>query len=372
MQSFQTFLTEASFQKKHFPPNVGTSKDITDVGDHVSFKPKGGTPPYIPMRGKDYKYPEGFPMFKASSLYSKDGEVLKKLSKGDRVHFTIPATLHWTKEFDIRGTKSICAAVSLKGYKKKMDGYVKISTVDKPAGEGQARVQAGHLSQNAVALYVKELVIKKGIEIENEFKTARAGSAKPDLVMTINKKRTQFEIKGTAGGGDPLITFFDKSVNRGGREIKVIQELADIYIDNLKVDGKKVSTEMKSMKLPSTFVGIIDYFKSRNSTVGFAGDEGVKSSGKLPSEFAITDSSILSKLRKVVIDHFKEGKDGGDDYFIIHNKKSNTFKSYYVGGGSAGNVLKLPELPNFKSFLLATYGGKSSGSTRVGLKIRLK
>jgi len=31
----------------------------------------------------------------------------------------------------------------------------------------------------------------------------------------------------------------------------------------------------------------------------------------------------------------------------------------------------MPELPVFKSFVLATYGGASGGSTRVGLKIKL-
>ena len=48
-----------------------------------------------------------------------------------------------------------------------------------------------------------------------------------------------------------------------------------------------------------------------------------------------------------------------------------SFEIYYVGGGKAGNVLKMPELPQFKSFAFATYGGRSSGSTRVGFKIKL-
>lgn len=358
MQSFQTFLTEVSFSPKNFPKNVGKNGDFTGAGERTTYAPESGS---------DYKFKEGFPIGKASSLYSKDGKVIKKLSKGDIIHFTIPATLHRSKDFGISKNTTL-APVSLKGHKKKIDGYVAISTVDKPSGNNQGRVGTGSKTQDMVAQHIKELALKKRIKIENEFKTAKPGSTKPDLVMTINNKITQFEIKGTSNRSTP-IAFFDKSVKRGGRKPPIIEELADVYRTTLKVDGKRVSAEMRKMKLPPTFVGVIDYFKSRNSSIGLAGDEGVIKSGKLPSEFAITDSSILSKLREVIIDHFAEG---GDDYFVVHNRSGDTYETYYVGGGKSGNVLKMPELPNFKSFLLATYGGASGGSTRVGLKIRLK
>jgi hypothetical protein len=71
-------------------------------------------------------------------------------------------------------------------------------------------------------------------------------------------------------------------------------------------------------------------------------------------------------MRKVIIDHFKEG---GDNYFVIHNRSNDNLQMYFTGFGE--NILKLPVLPEFKRFALQTYGGASSGSTRVGLKIQL-
>jgi len=358
MKTFRGYLTEvATFSPKNFPSDVGKNRDFTGAGERTTYAPEVLT---------DYKFKEGFPMEKPAPLYAEDGTVVKQLKKGDKIHFTIPATLHRSTEFGIT-RRTTLAPVSLKGFDQRPDGYVAISAVVKPGGGAQGRVGAGSKTQDMVALHVKDLAFKKGIEVETEFKTARPGSTIPDLVMTIDKKTTQFEIKGTSNRTAP-ITFFDKSVKRGGRKPEIIEEIADVYRTTLRVDGKKVDAEMRKMKLPPTFIGLIDYFNSRNSTIGLAGDTGVVKSGKLPAEFAITDRAILSKMRNVIIDHFGEG---GDDYFVVHNRSGDKFEIYFVGGGKAGNVLKMPELPAFKSFVLATYGGASGGSTRVGLKIKL-
>lgn len=357
MRTFKEYLTEATFSPKNFPSDIGKNKDFTGAGERTI---------YVPQSRSDYKFKEGFPMEKAAPLYSKDGTIVKQLKKGQKVHFTIPATLHRSSEFGIT-KKTTLAPVSLKGFDKKPDGYVAISAVTKPGGGSQGRVGAGSKTQDMVALYVKELAFEKGIDVATEFKTAKPGSTIPDLVMTIKDKTTQFEIKGTSNRTAP-ITFFDKSVKRGGKPPEIIEEIADVYRTNLKIDGKRIDAEMKKLKLPSTFIGLIDYFNYRDSTIGLAGDKGVVKSGKLPAEFAITDKAILSKMRDVIIDHFGEG---GDDYFVVHDRSGDKFEIYFVGGGRAGNVLKMPKLPAFKSFVLATYGGASGGSTRVGLKIRL-
>ena len=68
----------------------------------------------------------------------------------------------------------------------------------------------------------------------------------------------------------------------------------------------------------------------------------------------------------LILDHFEEG---GDDYFVIHSRSDDSFEIYFLDRGN--NVLEVPSLPKFKRFELATYGGASSGSTRVGLKIKL-
>lgn len=357
MKTFKKFVTEAKFSPKNFPSGVGNNDDFSGAGERTTYAPENST---------NYKFKEGFPLAKNSKLYSKDGKVVKTLKKGDNIHFTVPATLHRASEFNIRGRMTL-APVSLSGFDKKVDGYVVISSVEKPGGNSQGRVGSGSKTQDTVALKVKDIAVSKDIEVETEFRTARAGSTKPDLVMTIAGKEVQFEIKGTSNRKAP-ITFFDKSVKRAGKKPQILEDIADVYRTTLKVSEGTVSSLMRKGKFPSTFVGLIDFFKSRDPKIGLAGDSGVIKSGKLPSEFAITDKPILTKMRKEILDHFKEG---GDDYFVVHSRSGDTFEIYYVGGGKASNVLGMPELPEFKSFVLATYGGASSGSTRVGLKIKL-
>jgi len=357
MKSFKGYLTEvATFSAKNFPANVGNNREFSGAGERTT---------YVPTELNNYKFKEGFTTDKPTPMYNEKGDIVKQLKKSERVFFTLPATLHRSSEFGIT-RRSVLAPVSLKGYDQKPDGYVAISAVVKPAGNSQGRVGAGSKTQDMVAQHVKDIAYSKGIEVETEFKTARPGSTRPDLEMTIAKKRTQFEIKGTNNRSAP-ITFFDKSVKRTGRKPDIIEDIADVYIKDLKVKEGKVADLMRREKFESSFIGLIDFFKSRDPKIGLAGDEGVVKSGKLPNEFAITDTTILAHMRQVIIDHFKEG---GDDYFVVHNRSNDNFEIYYVGGGSSGNVLKMPELPKFTSFVLATYGGASSGSTRVGLKIK--
>lgn len=347
----------ASFSPKNFPSDVGNNKEFSGAGERTT---------YAPTVLNNYKFKEGFPTSKATKIYDEKGNIVKSVKEGERVYFTLPATLHRSTEFGI-SRRTTLAPVSLKGFDQKPDGYIAISSVVKPGGNSQGRVGAGSKTQDMVAQKVKDICFEKGIEVETEFKTARAGSTIPDLVMTISKTRVQFEIKGTNNRTAP-ITFFDKSVKRSGKKPDIIEDIADVYINNLRVKEGSVVSLMRSGKFEKTFVGLIDFFKSRNSTIGLAGDEGTPKSGKLPSEFAITDRKILKKMREEILDHFK---DGGDDYFVVHNRSSDDFEIYYVGGGKASNLLKTPELPEFKAFTLATYGGASGGATRVGLKIKI-
>lgn len=357
MKSFKNFF-EASFSPKNFPSGVGNNDDFSGAGERTT---------YAPVDLNNYKFKEGFPMSKNSSLYSADGKVVKSLKKGDTIYFTVPATLHRASEFNIKPARSTVAPVSLKGFDQPVDGYVAIGSVEKPAGNNQGRVGAGSKTQDAVAFKVKDIAFSKGIEVESEFKTARPGSTRPDLEMTIAGNNVQFEIKGTANRR-AAIAFYDKSIRRSGKKPKVLEDVADVYRQTLKVKEGDVSTLMSREKFPPTFIGLIDFFNSRDSKIGLAGDKGVVKSGRLPSEFAVTDRATLTKMRDEILDHFKEG---GDDYFVIHNRSDDSYEIYYVGGGTSSNVLDMPELPAFKSFALTTYGGASSGATRVGFKIKL-
>lgn len=347
----------ATFSPKNFPADIGNNRSFSGAGERTTYAPTSKT---------GYKHTGGFPLEKDTPLYSNSGTIVKQLSAGTCIHFTFPAFLYKSSDFGISRRMTL-AGVSLSSHTSKVDGYVSIGAVTKPAGAGQARVGAGSKTQDMVAEYMQEHAYKNAIPFADEYTTARPGSTIPDLVMTINEKRTQFEIKGSNNRTAP-ITFFDKSVNRRVAPPKLIEEFADVYMDKLKHKSKTVRTHMRSMKITQNFVGLIDFYKSVDSTIGLAGDEGVIRSGKLPSEFAVTDTSTLRLMRTAVLDHFKEG---GDDYFVIHDRSSDNFEVYYVGGGTAGNVLGMPDLPTFKSFVLATYGGASSGSTRVGLKIKL-
>ena len=350
------FINEASFSPKNFPSDVGNNKSFSGAGERTT---------YAPTNKSTYKYKSGFEIAKKTSLYSKTGKVITSLGTNDRVYFTIPATLHKSDEFGVRGRKTTLAPISLKGFDKSVDGYVSISAVIKPSGSSQGRVGAGSKTQDMVAQHVMEICRKKDLQFSNDYKIAKAGSTIPDLVMSIENKSVQFEIKGTSNRKSQ-VAFFDKSVKRSGRKPELLEEIANVYIDTLKTKDGSVKKLMSKGGFPSTFVGLIDFYNSIDSKIGLAGDEGVIKSGKLPSDFITDDTTIMTKMYKIILDHFEEG---GDDYFVIHSRSDDSFEVYFLDRGD--NILKMPSLPKFKRFELSTYGGASSGSTRVGLKIRL-
>ena len=352
----------ATFSPKNFPNDVPGNKDFSGAGERTI---------YAPTTKSMYKYDKGFHTDKATGLYTTDGKVKQQLNKGKTVHFTYPARLLTGQQLSITGgsARSTFVGVSLTSWKSKVDGYVVLSHIAKPGGGAQNRVAAGSKTQDMCAEHVMKLAYDKKIDVSEDYTTARPGYTAPDLKMTVAKKGAQFEIKGTNSRTAP-ITFFDKSASISKTVPKLLDEIAIEFVKSLRKDGATLDKTMESMGYPISFIGAIDYFKSIDPTIGLAGDKGTPASGKLPTEFTTTDTTVLKKLHQKILDHFKEG---GDNYFAIHNRTLDTFEIYYVGTGDngSGNELKLPTLPNFKSFSLATYGGASSGSTRCGLKIKL-
>ena len=346
MFSFKRYITEvAKFSPKNFPSDHGNNK-FSGAGERTTYTP-------TQARGT-FKYSDGFPVEKDTYIYTSDGQQAKLVKKGDKVHFTYPAKLYKNDEIGIRA-RGTFAEVSTKGHDKKPDGFIAISAVIKPAGGAQNRVAAGAATQKLIADKVEAIAFENGQNYEF-VSTARPGSTAPDLVVSIDGKNIQFEIKGTSSGTAP-VTFFDKSVSRARKTPNLINQIAMGFIDayKLPLKGKDKS-----------FVGAMDYYRGKDKTVGLAGDSGAPRSGKLPKEFTTTDKALMRKMHAIIVDHFKEG---GDNYFVIHNRSTDDLQMYYTGHGQ--NHLKLPKLPQFKSFSLATYGGASSGSTRVGLKIKL-
>ena len=376
------FIAE-KFGMANFPNGVGGDKPQKDERTI-----------YAPIDGQDYAYPEGFPTLKKTDLVDKNGEVIKSLSAGTTVWFTAPATLHKRQISGIPGGKVSAttwfAKVSLKGHDKPFDRYVPISNIKKPGGKSQKRVASGTKTQQECAAYIKELCDKKGIEYASEFTVAPSGSTIPDLVMTIDGKRIQFEIKGTNARANE-ITFFDITARRKqnaksrlGKED--LDKTALIYIasggTNLKSAFKRGGKFRKLLNKEGAFYAIMEYYRElamtkeqraaflagepMESNIGFAGDKGVVKSGKLPNEFKVESGPLLKKMHLFILKHFIKG---GDDYFVIHDRSSDNFEVYNVN--KKNDILKMPTLPQFKQFRLSTYGGPSAAGTRVGYKIKL-
>lgn len=253
-----------------------------------------------------------------------------------------------------------------------------ISHVKKPGGKSQKRVAAGTKTQEECAAFIKELCLKEKISFKSEYSVAPSGSTKPDLVMTIGGKRIQFEIKGTNARANE-ITFFDVTARRkqnakseaGKAELDATAELYINSVSELKNVFKKQGNTWDKIRKKSgdgggAFHAIMEYSKSLDPTIGYAGDKGVVKSGKLPSSLKTTNGGLLKNIHNLILQHFTKG---GDDYFVIHDRSSDTFEVYNVN--KQNDILKMPTLPVFKEFRLSTYGGPSAAGTRVGFKIKL-
>jgi hypothetical protein len=342
----------ATFTPKNFP-REGNEK-FPGAGERTTYAPT--------TENGNYKWSDGFPLANDAVLFSKDKRRFN-LKKGNKVYFTYPAKLYSATDIGV-ASRGNYALVSTKSHKDEPEGYVSISSVIKPAGSAQNRVAAGSATQNLIANKVEEIAFNLGKNYEF-VSTARIGSTAPDLIVSIDGVKIQFEIKGT-NSSTTSVTFFDKSINRRTAPPEIIEDIASAYISNLKFVGKPVSTLMTNMKFKQNFIGLIDFYRQYNNKYGLAGDEGAPKSGFLPIQLTTTDKTILTKMRSVIIDHFAKGK---DNYFVIHNRSNDNLQMYFTGFGK--NTLDLPMLPEFKSFALQTYGGTSSGSTRVGLKIKI-
>jgi len=294
---------------------------------------------YAPTEVDDYKYADGFRLKSPCKLYSQTGEILSEYEQGTRVWFTIPPKLYSHKEINaIPGTY---ARVNFDGNLTESKGFVALTKVEKPAGKLQGRVNHGKIAQEKVFDWVSREFRAELVSI------AKPGSQAPDLIVNIEDHPIQFEIKGTASSGAP-ITLFDKSVNRT-KSPKIFDQAADLIVPG------------------SDFVGLVDFYRSEDSTIGFAGDEGVCKSGKMPLQFTnITDCDILAKIRTIILEHFHESS---DDYFVVYNRNVEDFSCYHTGASI--NILNKDAMPDLKSFSLRTYGGPNGVSTRVGVKIKL-
>ena len=319
---------------------------------------------------RENQQPTHHKTFKATSLLI-DGEQ-KPVPVGTLVQFLPPWQLKTGSEIGL-GSRGTFAMASAKGIG---NGYINIRTVTKPSGGAQARVATGKKAQDAIMDILKTMAKKDGVEA-SLISTAAPHSNKPDLVAQYGKHEIQFEIKGRKNDKG-LITFFDKSASRKVDMNKVLEDALNIYLKHGKVDyewpmgnqqeGVPIKDALKKTGFESTMIGVMDFFKAVDPRVGFAGDTGVIKSGKLPKWFDTQDATLLVPIRNLIVEHLQKG---GDEYFAVNTKTHPENPDiYWTGIGS--NPLNLGEIPQFQRFALKTYGGVSSGSTRVGFKVVLE
>lgn len=324
-------LFEAPFSARNFPEEG--NQQFTGAGERTN---------YI----ESDKNEQGFSLLKDVKVVPKDGGDRIELEKGTTVHITRPGKLFRGEQIGASPSTGVFTLISKRSPEEDDAlGYAPLSSIQKPAGATQSRMQTGAGSQEAIAEYLKD-----NYDGEYEFvSTAKKGSTVPDLVVNLDGKPVQFEIKGASSPTAP-ITFFDKSVRRDQR-VELLDNFAHTF----------------SGGATNSFTELVDEYREENPEVGFPGDEGAPKSGKLPRDFQVTDDpQLLAKLRQDILDHFAEGN---DNYFAIHNRQKEEIYIYHTGHGA--NPLDEDPLPELDQFKLATYGGPSAGAMRVGIKIKL-
>lgn len=345
----------STFTPKNFPKDVPGNEEFSGIGTRTIYAPltKVGL----------YKWTAGFPVLKETVL-TRLNKSSMIVNQDTMVHFTYPAKLF--RGYDVnQGGNAIYALVSLKSHLAEPDGYLKISSIIKPPGPVQARLAAGMLTQAETYKKIEEISFakKKNCELVS---IAKPGSNDTDLIVSIDNKKYNFEIKGYSYPNNP-VSFCDNLVGRNAVP-DTIKKIASVYINRASVNGKSLKEEIKNYGLEPNFIGILDYHRIFDETVGLAGDKGVKSkSGSLQNIFTTDKTSILQEMRDILLEQFVTNK---DNFFVTHNRIDETFQFYHTGYGD--NVLEFPKLPTIMSFTLGTYGGASGNKTRICMKMRFK
>tara|TARA_R110001583_G_scaffold195051_1_gene368847 strand:+ start:732 stop:1811 length:1080 start_codon:yes stop_codon:yes gene_type:complete len=331
----EQMIDEVSFSAFNFP--YEGNEETSGAGSRTQ---------YASMQGEKY------PVSVETLFIVPDGDPIV-LTLGSEIEFLSPWKLFKGNRLDLRGRsgKSTFAVAKF----EEMEGYINIRHVEKPPGNTQGRVSAGSSAQDLVYNKIEEIGASKGIEVD-KISSARPGSTKPDIVVDYGGKEVQFEVK-NRNSDRGFITLFDKSMRRGKTDPDIVKHVMDAYANS--VEG---------LPAPFTFENMIDYYKNKkDSRYGYCSDGlPVPKSGKIPNiSFSSIGEDALRELRNEMIEHFKHS---GDNYFSVYSASSGKVDIYYTGLGD--NILQMPEIPKITNAFLGSYGGCSSGATRVGFKIR--
>jgi len=365
-------LSEGKFIPKHFPLEG-------DGFSNEGFSNAGASQSSPFMTDPQEVFSMSFKVrIDAKLIMPDDIENSPVINAGDNVSFLSPPQLFKANQLGLRGTSIYAQVKTSSG----QEGYIMISKIEKPAGKSQARVGHGALAQKKVAAIVNQIATENGASYEFVSEAPERSNA-PDLIIKYGGQPIQFEIKGR-GSSTGYIYIFDKSIRRG-YNIKILDQIASKFAAalwvKLKYDLKStrdnlipgpeeevnLASALRQARFPYIFEGIIDFYKKYiDERYGFAGDVDVIKSGKIPSDFTTTDKELTGFVRDVIIQHLQES---GDDYFVVYTRSEDTTDIY--SSGTEKNPIGAKPMPEFSAVKIATAGGKSSGSTRVGLKIAI-
>lgn len=177
-----------------------------------------------------------------------------------------------------------------------------------------SRAASGSITQSKLSKFLSE---ELGLKVVS---SAGLSQNIQDITFEINNVKEGMEIKGTANHLQKIATF-DKSVARSG--LGLITRTDDTPIQEVV---KALMTE-HNVKLKGTdnpLTQYIDFIRQSDKSVGFPGDEGVKTSGgKLDERYFYTSNGItINKILTVINKHFAANK---DNYFVIFNTALNKF-----------------------------------------------
>lgn len=267
---------------------------------------------------------------------------------GDIIFWTQPVQIFTASEIGGREGESY-AYFGFNGPEKANNvGLIPISVASRaPKSNTQARVGQGAEAQHEVFRYIKRLIRDRIPGVTIKFISLSApGSQEPDIVIEVNGKRIQFEVKHRTGFGS-LVTVFNKFVRRGET-------------------NNPINNIVKLMTgRPLTFEKLIDIRRKKDKSQGFPGDEGVVNiSGKFSPLTVDKDSPKMKLLTDYLLPLFTSS---GDNYFVLHYGSKNV-KMFFTGEGE--NILDMPTLDSFDLVKLDTYGTGYNGAIRMAVKVR--
>jgi hypothetical protein len=213
-----------------------------------------------------------------------------------------------------------------------------------------ARVSSGSIAQDKFAQFVK-LFGAVGV------KTAKVGSQENDVSFSINGVPETAEIKNASNLNK--INVFDITVYRAANKSATSKDIT--FIDELINDFTNYAN----------LESYIDYLRQTDTTIGYAGDKGVKNTtGSLPIEH-FKFSIKLDKAVNTFKDHWYKNK---DKYFVIINGSKFIIFNTNSPGQLSNNIQKLIdiEIPifsriNLKEISFSTYGATRPGTIRMQL-----